>query len=115
MLEVSINFYRSKGTKCFEYLTEKAKCLIKICMINERGMVEGLLQFCVKGKYENVATGVLRVKVLREYSALCCVLLIIGVYRNTSLHNVKLTASSDQKHKWQSTERTKISRKSPRL
>jgi hypothetical protein len=34
---------------------------IKICMINERGMVEGLLRFCVKRKYENVVTGVWRV------------------------------------------------------
>jgi len=71
MMKLSINICHSKGTKCFEYLTEKARCLIKICMINERGMVEGLLQFCVKGKYENVATGVLRVDVLGNYSVLC--------------------------------------------
>jgi len=40
-------------------------------MINEGGVVEELLQFFVKGKYENVATGVLRVKVLGNYSVLC--------------------------------------------
>ena len=71
MLKVSINICHCKGTKCFEYLTEKAGCLIRICMINECGMVEGLLQFYVKGKYENVATGVLRVKVLGNYRVLC--------------------------------------------
>jgi len=52
MLKLSINICHSKGTKCFEYLSEKAKCLIKKCIINERGMVEGLLQFCVRAKYE---------------------------------------------------------------
>ena len=66
MLKVSINFRRSKGKKRCEYLTEKAHCLIKICMINERVVVEGLLQFCMEGKYETVATGVLRVKVLGD-------------------------------------------------
>jgi hypothetical protein len=71
MLKLSINICHSEGTKCFEYLTEKVSCLIKICMINERDMVEGLPQFCVKGKYENVATGVLRVKVLGNCSVLC--------------------------------------------
>jgi len=52
MLKLSINICHSKGTKCFECLSEKASCLIKICIIDERGMVDGLLQFCVKGKYE---------------------------------------------------------------
>lgn len=43
---------------------KKAKCVIKICMLNEGGGAKGLLQFGMKAKYENVATGVLRVKVL---------------------------------------------------
>jgi hypothetical protein len=64
MLKVSINLCRRKDTKCCEYLTEKARRLIKICIINEGGMVEGLLQFCVRAKYETVAAGVWRVKVL---------------------------------------------------